>query len=452
MLSVGNPSIFPAHFGGLSLNGVAMATAAMPPVLPILPGNEMNSPSPDMFAAIRSAGMDSGNGRNAAVAAASVAAMATAAAASTAAAAAAAKSSDNVATLDGSNSSGRSTPSGGDQPHNKLFVGGLSWQTSADKLREYFGQYGTIIDVQVLKDPLTQRSRGFGFITFAEAGSVDRVLAVAAHTLDGKKIDPKHATPKNKGKAQATSKTKKVFVGGVSQDTSADEVKAYFSQFGRVEEAVMLMDQQTKRHRGFGFVTFESEEVVDRICEIHYHTIKNKKVECKKAQPKEAILASTTTALLAAKRSVLLNGLGVGHMPPGQMAHVAPNAQLGAAQQFVAAQAAQVQAAVAAQAQSAAAAAAGYGKLIASYPALASYRYSPYSLPGAAASGAGGATVNATQQSHNAALAAAMAQQQQQHQHQQQQPNAAAAADAAAANFLGYSLAIVDSSRFHGVD
>ena len=53
MLSVGNPSIFPAHFGGLSLNGVAMATAAMPPVLPILPGNEMNSPSPDMFAAIR---------------------------------------------------------------------------------------------------------------------------------------------------------------------------------------------------------------------------------------------------------------------------------------------------------------------------------------------------------------------------------------------------------------
>ena len=69
-----------------------------------------------------------------------------------------------------------------------------------------------------------QRSRGFGFITFAEAGSVDRVLAVAAHTLDGKKIDPKHATPKNKGKAAATSKTKKVFVGGVSQDTSADEV------------------------------------------------------------------------------------------------------------------------------------------------------------------------------------------------------------------------------------
>lgn len=75
--------------------------------------------------------------------------------------------------------------------------------------------------------------------------SVDRVLAVPSHMLDGKKIDPKQATPKSKSKA---SKTKKIFVGGVSQDTTTEEVKAYFSQFGKVEEAVMLMDQQTKRH------------------------------------------------------------------------------------------------------------------------------------------------------------------------------------------------------------
>ena len=40
----------------------------------------------------------------------------------------------------------------------KLFVGGLSWQTTPDKLREYFGQFGTVTDVLVMKDPVTQVS------------------------------------------------------------------------------------------------------------------------------------------------------------------------------------------------------------------------------------------------------------------------------------------------------
>ena len=41
----------------------------------------------------------------------------------------------------------------------KLFVGGLSWQTTPDKLREYFGQFGTVTDVLVMKDPVTQVRR-----------------------------------------------------------------------------------------------------------------------------------------------------------------------------------------------------------------------------------------------------------------------------------------------------
>ncbi|XP_071539900.1 RNA-binding protein Musashi homolog 1 isoform X2 [Panulirus ornatus] len=254
-------------------------------------------------------------------------------------------------------SSGRSSPS--DPAPNKMFVGGLSWQTTPEKLREYFGSYGTVRDVLIMKDPVTQRSRGFGFITFGDANSVQKVIAVPNHVLDGKKIDPKHATPKNKGR---TNRTKKIFVGGVSQETSADEVKAYFSSFGKVEEAVMLMDNQTKRHRGFGFVTFECEDVVERVCDIHFHTIKNKKVECKKAQPKEAVQAA----------SLLTKRLMVG--------------QTGLASPIVTAQPAHIQAAAAAAAAAQAAALSGYGKLMGggAYPPLSAYRYTPYPLPSAA--------------------------------------------------------------------
>lgn len=236
--------------------------------------------------------------------------------------------------------------------------------------------------------------------------SVDRVLAVPSHMLDGKKIDPKQATPKSKSKA---SKTKKIFVGGVSQDTTTEEVKAYFSQFGKVEEAVMLMDQQTKRHRGFGFVTFENEDVVDSICEIHFHTIKNKKVECKKAQPKEAVQAANSAALLG--KRVILNNLGIPTANPMAMPSLIADysglTALQPNQSFISLAQAQNQAA-------AAAALSGYGKIMqvnghnphlggsAGLPFLTNYRYSPYQLP---------STLTNTQVAQ-AQVAAMMAQQQ----------------------------------------
>lgn len=174
----------------------------------------------------------------------------------------------------------------------KMFIGGLSWQTAPEGLREYFSKFGDITEVMVMKDPTTRRSRGFGFVTFADPSSVDKVLTNGPHELDGKKIDPKIAFPK-RAHPKMVTRTKKVFVGGLSAPTTLEDVKNYFQQFGRIEDAMLMFDKQTNRHRGFGFVTFESEDVVDKVCEIHFHEINNKMVECKKAQPKEVMMPNT---------------------------------------------------------------------------------------------------------------------------------------------------------------
>ena len=74
------------------------------------------------------------------------------------------------------------------------------------------------------------------------------------------------------------TRTKKIFVGGLSASTVQADLTSYFSTFGKVEEAMLMFDRQTNRHRGFGFVTFDTEEAVEKVCQLHYHEINNKTV------------------------------------------------------------------------------------------------------------------------------------------------------------------------------
>ncbi|XP_073685319.1 RNA-binding protein Musashi homolog 2a [Garra rufa] len=155
----------------------------------------------------------------------------------------------------------------------KMFIGGLSWQTSPDSLRDYFSKFGEIRECMVMRDPTTKRSRGFGFITFADVSSVDKVLAQPHHELDSKTIDPKVAFPR-RAQPKMVTRTKKIFVGGLSASTVVEDVKQYFEQFGKVEDAMLMFDKTTNRHRG--------------------KTITFLYVECKKAQPKEVMFPPGT--------------------------------------------------------------------------------------------------------------------------------------------------------------
>ena len=77
----------------------------------------------------------------------------------------------------------------------KLFVGSLSWNTDDNGLREAFAPHGEITEATVIGDRDTGRSRGFGFVTFAEGESADKAIAALNETeLDGRtiKVDVAH--------------------------------------------------------------------------------------------------------------------------------------------------------------------------------------------------------------------------------------------------------------------
>lgn len=58
---------------------------------------------------------------------------------------------------------------------------------------------------------------------------------------------------------------KKIFVGGIKEDTEEHHLRDYFSQFGKIEVIDIMTDRSTGKKRGFAFVTFDDHDSVDRI-------------------------------------------------------------------------------------------------------------------------------------------------------------------------------------------
>ena len=79
----------------------------------------------------------------------------------------------------------------------KLFVGGLAWATTSEGLRAAFEACGTVVEAKVVEDRETGRSRGFGFVTFADAAGFQKALeTMNGATLDGRQIRVNEADSK----------------------------------------------------------------------------------------------------------------------------------------------------------------------------------------------------------------------------------------------------------------
>ncbi|XP_061412024.1 heterogeneous nuclear ribonucleoprotein A3-like [Lethenteron reissneri] len=175
-----------------------------------------------------------------------------------------------------------------DEQQRKLFIGGLSFETTEESMQKHFEQWGTLTDCVVMRDPHTKRSRGFGFVTYMSAEEVDAAMEVRPHHLDGRVVEAKRAISREDSlKPGAHLKVKKIFVGGIKDNTDEDHLRDYFSEYGMVESVDVMEDRQSGKKRGFGFVTFSDHDAVDKVVVQKYHTINGHKAEVRKALSKQ---------------------------------------------------------------------------------------------------------------------------------------------------------------------
>lgn len=177
----------------------------------------------------------------------------------------------------------------------KLFIGGLSFETTDDSLREHFEQWGKLTDCVVMRDPQTKRSRGFGFVTYSCVEEVDAAMCARPHKVDGRVVEPKRAVSREDSvKPGAHLTVKKIFVGGIKEDTEEYHLRDYFESYGKIETIEVMEDRQSGKKRGFAFVTFDDHDTVDKIVVQKYHTINNHNCEVKKALSKQEMQTATT--------------------------------------------------------------------------------------------------------------------------------------------------------------
>jgi len=79
---------------------------------------------------------------------------------------------------------------------NKLFVGGLSWDTTDQSLHAYFSKIGTVTSASVIMDKFSGKSKGFGFVEMSSPEEAQRAIQeLNGQSLDGRAINVSEARP-----------------------------------------------------------------------------------------------------------------------------------------------------------------------------------------------------------------------------------------------------------------
>lgn len=175
----------------------------------------------------------------------------------------------------------------------KMFVGGLSKETTDEEFKGMFENFGEIKEVSIIRKNETKSDRIFGFVIFAKCDNLDDCLLARPHKYKERELDVKRAVPKGQTDGSGHYKVKKLHIGGIPQPFNTVPLMKYLKsrhpkKYGTVDEIdILKLKDDPEKNRGFGFITVSSEDFADRIAiaETKF-TLNGNELRINKAKPK----------------------------------------------------------------------------------------------------------------------------------------------------------------------
>jgi nucleolin len=163
----------------------------------------------------------------------------------------------------------------------RLYVGNLPQHLCFPELEDLFSPFGTILSAELMTDPTTGRSRGFGFVEMESAEAARAAISsLNGFVLEGQMLTVNEANPTSHSPAQRggggeravrTSGDRpspspaqlggtRLFVGNLPYTATVADLQKLFGEVGTVTSVSLMMDRETGQSKGFAFVDMESKE------------------------------------------------------------------------------------------------------------------------------------------------------------------------------------------------
>ena len=108
---------------------------------------------------------------------------------------------------------------------NKLYVGGLPYSVTDDKLQEIFSPHGTVESARVITDRMTGRSRGFGFVEMSSQSEAEEAIQKMNGTdLEGRSLTVNEAKPQQE-RSVAAAEAAAALAAAAAADATAGNLK-----------------------------------------------------------------------------------------------------------------------------------------------------------------------------------------------------------------------------------